>query len=112
MPFRVFIPLRVLAGETLPRVAGDLVAGSCPLRSDSVEGEGENESLREFHANVTVVIDEIGYLSYSNRHADLLFELVSRRYETKSTIVTTNKAFSDWSKHTALTGGLFSIDIS
>ena len=35
-------------------------------------------------------MDEIGYLSYSNRHADLLFELVSRRYETKSTLVTTN----------------------
>ncbi len=41
-------------------------------------------------------IDEIGYLSYSNRHADLLFELVSRRYESKSTMVTTNKAFADW----------------
>jgi hypothetical protein len=44
-----------------------------------------------------LVIDEIGYLSYSNRHADLLFELVSRRYESKSTMVTTNKAFADWS---------------
>jgi len=30
------------------------------------------------------VIDEVGYLSYSNRHADLLFEIVSRRYEEKS----------------------------
>ena len=37
-----------------------------------------------------------GYLSYSNRHADLLFELVNRRYKSKSTIVTTNKAFADW----------------
>ena len=45
-----------------------------------------------------MVIDEIGYLSYSNRHADLLFELVSRRYESKSTVVTTNKAFADWSQ--------------
>ena len=35
-------------------------------------------------------------MSYSNRHADLLFELVNRRYESKSTIVTTNKAFADW----------------
>jgi DNA replication protein DnaC len=26
-----------------------------------------------------LVIDEVGYLSYSNRHADLLFELISRR---------------------------------
>ena len=38
----------------------------------------------------------MGYLSYSNRHADLLFELVSRRYEQKSTLVTTNKPFAEW----------------
>ena len=37
-----------------------------------------------------LVIDEVGYLSYSNRHADLLFEIVSRRYEEKSTLITTN----------------------
>ena len=44
-----------------------------------------------------LVIDEIGYLSYSNRHADLLFELISRRYEKKSTVVTTNRPFAEWS---------------
>jgi DNA replication protein DnaC len=38
----------------------------------------------------------VGYLSYSNRHADLLFELVSRRYQHKSTVVTTNRAFAEW----------------
>jgi DNA replication protein DnaC len=38
----------------------------------------------------------VGYLSYSNRHADLLFELISRRYEQKSTVVTTNRAFKEW----------------
>ncbi len=43
------------------------------------------------------LIDEVGYLSYSNRHADLLFELISRRYETRSTIVT-NKPFGQWSE--------------
>ena len=37
-----------------------------------------------------LVIDEVGYLSYSNRHADLLFEIVNRRYEEKSTLITTN----------------------
>jgi DNA replication protein DnaC len=41
-------------------------------------------------------IDEIGYLSYDARNADLLFQLVSRRYETKSIVMTTNLAFSDW----------------
>ena len=43
-----------------------------------------------------LLIDEVGYLSYSNRHADLLFELVSRRYQHKSTVVTTNRAFAEW----------------
>lgn len=36
-----------------------------------------------------------GYLSYSNRHADLLFELISRRFEHKSTVSTTNRAFKE-----------------
>ncbi len=43
-----------------------------------------------------LVIDEVGYLSYSNRHADLLFEIVSRRYEEKSTLITTNRPFAEW----------------
>ena len=38
----------------------------------------------------------MGYLSFSNRYADLLFELVSRRYQHKSTVLTTNRAFVDW----------------
>jgi DNA replication protein DnaC len=45
-----------------------------------------------------LVIDEIGYLSYSNRHADLLFEVVSRRYEEKSTLITTNRPFGEWNE--------------
>jgi len=42
-------------------------------------------------------IDEIGYLEYEQRAADLLFQLVSKRYESKSLVLTTNKTFSDWS---------------
>ncbi|MGF6874000.1 DNA replication protein DnaC [Paraburkholderia sp. MM5477-R1] len=37
-------------------------------------------------------------LSYSNRHADLLFELISRRYGAASTVVTTNRPFAEWSE--------------
>ena len=43
-----------------------------------------------------LIVDEVGYLSYSNRHADLLFEVVSQRYEKKSTCITTNKPFNEW----------------
>ena len=52
--------------------------------------------LKYYAQPALLVIDEIGYLSYGNRHADLLFEIISRRYETKSTLVTTNRAFSEW----------------
>ena len=43
-----------------------------------------------------LVIDEVGYLSYSNRAADLLFQLLNRRHEKVSTIISTNVAFKDW----------------
>ena len=38
------------------------------------------------------------HLSYSNRHADMLFQLVSRRYQNKSTLITTNRAFGEWNE--------------
>ena len=43
-----------------------------------------------------LLINEVGYLSYSNRHTGLLFELISRRYQHKRTVMTTNRAFVDW----------------
>jgi len=52
--------------------------------------------LKRYTHPQLLVIDEIGYLSYGNRHADLLFEIVSRRYEEKSTVVTTNRPFAEW----------------
>lgn len=55
-----------------------------------------NRRLKHYARPDVLVIDEVGYLSYANRHADLLFEIVNRRYELKPTIVTTNKAFTDW----------------
>jgi DNA replication protein DnaC len=74
--------------------AGELLGELATLDSDAAL----RRRLRHYAAPDVLVIDEIGYLSYSNRHADLLFELVSRRYESKSTVVTTNKAFSEWSE--------------
>lgn len=43
-----------------------------------------------------LVIDEIGFLAFDNRNADLLFQVVSRRYEKKSLVLSTNLAFRDW----------------
>lgn len=52
--------------------------------------------LRYYAQPMLLLIDEVGYLSYSNRHADLLFEIISRRYEEKSVLITTNRPFSEW----------------
>jgi len=83
----------VLAGHTVLFVtAGQLRGDLAALDSDSAL----RSRLRRYAAPDLLLIDEVGYLSYSNRHADLLFELVSRRYQHKSTVVTTNKAFADW----------------
>ena len=43
-----------------------------------------------------LAIDELGYLAYDTRFADLLFQLIHRRTKNSSTIITTNRAFSEW----------------
>lgn len=52
--------------------------------------------LRHYCGFRLLCIDELGYLSYDNRNADLLFQVISRRYEQKSILLTTNLNFSEW----------------
>jgi DNA replication protein DnaC len=53
--------------------------------------------LRAYVKPRLVVVDELGYLTYDNRAADLLFQVINRRYERGSLLVTTNLAFKEWS---------------
>ena len=52
--------------------------------------------LRHYAEPRLLAIDELGYLTYDNRAADLLFQVVNRRYERRSLLLTTNLAFKDW----------------
>jgi DNA replication protein DnaC len=52
--------------------------------------------LNHYATRGRLVIDEVGYLSYDARAADLLFQVVTRRYEKRSLVLTTNLPFSDW----------------
>jgi DNA replication protein DnaC len=52
--------------------------------------------LHHYATRGLLLIDEVGYLSYDARAADLLFQVVSRRYERRSLVLTTNLSFSDW----------------
>ena len=54
--------------------------------------------LRHYERPRILVLDELGYLPCGNHHADLLFEVVSRRYQEKPIVLTTNKPFAEWSE--------------
>jgi DNA replication protein DnaC len=43
-----------------------------------------------------LILDEVGYLPIDQRGADLLFQVISQRYERGSILLTTNKPFKDW----------------
>jgi DNA replication protein DnaC len=55
--------------------------------------------LKRYTGPALLAIDELGYLSYDARYADLLFEVISRRYQLqRSVVLTTNKAFGEWNQ--------------
>ena len=60
--------------------------------------ESRHRKLRTY-ANVGLLcVDEVGYLSFDERSADLLYEVINRRYERKSVILTTNRRFKKWNE--------------
>ena len=85
----------VMQGHTV------LFTTAANMLNDLAAQDGDNALRRRLNYYAKpklLMIDEVGYLSYSNRHADLLFEIINRRYEKNSTIVTTNRPFSEWNE--------------
>lgn len=59
--------------------------------------ENRLESKIKFYCKYKLlIIDEIGYLPITKEEANMFFQLIAKRYETKSTIITTNQPFSKW----------------
>ena len=54
------------------------------------------QKLRAYLSYSVLIIDEVGYLPLDKDASNLLFQLVAKRYEKKSTIITTNKPFNEW----------------
>lgn len=54
--------------------------------------------LKYYAHSKLLIIDELGYLDIDEGGADLLFQLVSTRYEQRSTIITTNVGIGGWAK--------------
>lgn len=52
--------------------------------------------LRKYFKPELLILDELGYLPIDKTGADLLFQIISGRYEVGSTVITSNRAFKDW----------------
>lgn len=52
--------------------------------------------LKKYLSPQILILDELGYLPIDKHGADLLFQVISQRYERGSTIITSNKAFKNW----------------
>jgi DNA replication protein DnaC len=60
--------------------------------------EGRRSKLRWYGNIGLLCIDEVGYLSFDDKAADLLYEVINRRYERKPVILTTNRPFKEWNE--------------
>jgi DNA replication protein DnaC len=84
----------VMAGHSvLFRSAADIIQN---LQCDSPMLR--KRRLQTYIRPQLLVIDEVAYLSFDDNAADLLYEVVNRRYERKSIIITTNRPFKDWNQ--------------
>ena len=53
-------------------------------------------AIKKYLRRAALLLDEVGYLAIDQRGADLLFQVISQRYERGSIILTTNKPFKQW----------------
>lgn len=69
------------------------------LVSTLIKARQENRlerQLQQLTYPKVLVLDEIGYLPMTREEASLFFRLINRRYERASTLLTSNKSFTDW----------------
>ncbi len=59
---------------------------------------GPKERQRGYFKSVLVIVDEVGYTPVTHEECHIFFRFISHRYERTSTIITSNKSFSDWAE--------------
>lgn len=66
------------------------------LRKDHEEGKPGKG--RSYYKSALVVVDEVGYTPITREECNLFFRFIANRYEKTSTVITSNKAFTDWTE--------------
>lgn len=54
------------------------------------------QELKKYEKPSLLILDELGFLPIDKAGADLLFQIISKRYEQGSILITTNRVFKDW----------------
>jgi DNA replication protein DnaC len=54
------------------------------------------QTLKKFTRPSLLILDELGFLPIDKAGADLLFQVISLRYEQGALVITSNRAFKDW----------------
>ncbi len=85
----------LLAGHTVRFVKASVMLDDLAAQQSA---HARHRRLLAYTAPALLAIDELGYLSYDNRFADLLYEVIDTRHLKRSTIVTTNRIFSEWTE--------------
>lgn len=68
------------------------------LLSASLSDNSFLSAMKKFTSPRILIIDEIGFLPVDKQGAEILFQVISNRYECGSIVITTNRAFRDWGK--------------
>jgi DNA replication protein DnaC len=90
-----------LAHQAVLRGASVRFTTASELLNDLAAQEGGRAlraRLQHYCRPALLVVDELGYLAATARHADLLFEVVTRRYQERPIVLTTNKPFAEWNQ--------------
>jgi DNA replication protein DnaC len=87
--------LALLKGHTVRRVNASEMLSDLAAQESSAALE---RRLRRYARPGLLFVDELGYLAFASRQAELFFEVVGRRHQERPTLLTTNRAFSEWNQ--------------
>jgi len=92
------ISLAIATAESGRRVYYGTLAELIDSLEEAQAAGNLNRRLKTLSHPALLIVDEIGYLPLTQSGATLFFQLVNRRYEHASTVLTSNKGFEEWGR--------------